>query len=228
MFIIWRSLHYRGLHLELATPKLEIRHSILLNWYSSNPGCKWDDNLLAEVSSVEWLARLEPVDQNKPSDAREHDEHCFFWGSYQCGSSWGRFFRTSPYWTWDYVQEDPTLISSDNVTEINVRWCLQDLDKRFSGIDSNLPMLLREHVWDPFQIIILKTNGFGHMPPDHDSWNVQVFTQSPQSRERSFKLSFQDRDINVIQRRSSAHDSSPIKTWPILNLWIQWSIEARV
>jgi hypothetical protein len=87
-------------------------------------------------------------------------------------SSWDRFSSPNPYWTWAYIQEDPTFIFYNKIAETNVWLCFQDLEKRFCAVGSFPPKLLREHVWDSFEMTTLKTKRFGHVLPDCDSWNV--------------------------------------------------------
>jgi hypothetical protein len=116
----------------------------------------------------------------------------------ELGSNWDCFFRSNSYSTWVCINEDRIPIPSDDIAETNVRLYLSDLEKRFCAVDSFPPKLLREHVWDLFKITILKINKFGHMLPNHNIWNVQIFTQRPQWRERSFKQSFQDCNISII------------------------------
>jgi hypothetical protein len=66
-------------------------------------------------------------------------------------SVWDRFVCPNLHWTWACLQTDLIFISSGTVAEINVRLCLQDLEKRFCAVDSFPPKLLGEHVWDPFE-----------------------------------------------------------------------------
>jgi hypothetical protein len=159
------------LQIGLGIVELGIVHIEQCEWYPiSSPsclknGCKYDDNFLIEVSSVEWLARWESINENNPFDVPKHCEYGFS----ELRSSWDCFFRPNLYWIWDCIQKDPTLILSDNVAEINVRLWLPDLEKHFCAINSFPPKLLRGHVWDPFEITTLKTKGLSHVLPDHNS-----------------------------------------------------------
>jgi hypothetical protein len=89
----------------------------------------------------------------------------------------GSVRRPNPYSTWACIDEDLTLIYNKNLTETNMQLCLQDFENGFCTVDLFPPNILREDIWDPFEMMTLKAKGLSHVFPDRNSWNVQIFAQ---------------------------------------------------
>jgi hypothetical protein len=89
------------------------------------------------------------------------------------------------------------------MAETNVPLCLQDLEKRYCPVDSFPSKPLPEHGWDTFEMTALKAKTHGHVLPDHNCSNIQVLSQRPESRERSWQQSFQDCGIKIFERQPS-------------------------
>jgi hypothetical protein len=109
-----------------------------------------------------------------------------------------------------------------------MRLCLQNLEKRFYAVDSFLPKLLYEQVWDPFIMTALKTKGLGYVFTDVIlaicRFSLNVCKKENGVSNNYFRIATSKSSNGGLPSRGSFL----IKTRPIFNTWSQSFTETRV